>query len=136
MGSRVQKIAFLIFALMFIAIMAVLNTSVLTMGTSANQQLTSTVSSSDNKLSVYDGSTVYGSSVVECASAPDGICSTKLEIQVKTGAGGDTTYSVDSTYSKDTDPTDSTYINKTAKFNSTLVYNSNGVVTGIVFEQA
>ena len=135
MGSRVQKIAFLIFALMFIAIMAVLNTSVLTMGTSANQQLTSTVSSSDNKLAVYDGSTVYGSSVVECASTPDGICSTKLQIKVTTGAGGENTYSTDSVYSKDTDPTDAAYINKTAKFTSQLEYNDNGVVTGITFKQ-
>ena len=121
---------------MFIAIMAVLNTSVLTMGTSANQQLTSTVSSSDNKLSVYDGSTVYGSSVVECASAPDGICSTKLKVTVSTGENdAGTTYTGDASYSKDTAPTDATYINKTAKFTSQLHYNNNGVVDEIIFKQ-
>ena len=48
MGSRVQKIAFLIFALMFVAIMAVLNTSILTLGTSSNEQLTSVVASDDS----------------------------------------------------------------------------------------
>ena len=134
MGSRVQKIAFLIFALMFVAIMAVLNTSILTLGTSANEQLTSIVASDDSALSVYDDSTVYGATVINCAKAPDGVCSTPLEITVTTGEGGSEVYDSENPYVAPA-PGDASYINRSAKFESQLVTNSNGVVTGITFTQ-
>lgn len=136
MGSRVQKIAFLIFALMFVAIMAVLNTSILTLGTSGNDQLTSIVASDDSALSVYDNSTVYGATVINCAKAPDSVCSIPLEITVKTSDGKTETYSVATNNKYDvSDPNGDGYINRSAKFDSELVYNSNGVVKGITFTQ-
>ena len=149
MGSRVQKIAFLVFALMFIAIMAVLNTSVLTLGTSANNQLNTTVSSGEVSLNIYDGTTVSGANVRDAAKAPDKICSTDLKITVKTSANtAGTTYtsatgdSYNPAYGGKTAPasgTDakgqSTYINPTATFESILNYNGNGVVNGITFTQ-
>lgn len=133
MGSRVQKIAFLVFALMFIAIMAVLNTSILTLGTSANEQLTSIVASDDSALSVYDDSTVYGATVINCAKAPDAVCSTPLTINVTTGSGT-ATYKTDNVYAV-SEPTDGNFINRSAKFHSTLNHNDNGVVVGITFVQ-
>ena len=136
MGSRVQKIAFLIFALMFVAIMAVLNTSILTLGTSSNEQLTSVVASDDSALSVYDDTTVYGSTVINAAKAPDSVTSSPLDIIVVTAAGGNATYTseADEQYNV-TDPSDTNYINRSAKFQSTVQYNDNGVASSITFTQ-
>lgn len=135
MGSRVQKIAFLIFALMFVAIMAVLNTSILTLGTSSNEQLTSVVASDDSPLSVYDDTTVYGATVIQAAKAPDNVTSTPLEIIVKTSSNtSGATYKGDTTYNI-TDASNADYINRSAKFHSTVQYNDNGVASSITFEQ-
>ena len=136
MGSRVQKIAFLIFALMFVAIMAVLNTSILTLGTSSNEQLTSVVASDDSTLSVYADTTVYGSTVINAAKAPDSVTSSPLDIIVVTAAGGNATYtSEDGEQYNVTDPADNNYINRSAKFQSVVHYNDNGVAKDITFTQ-
>ena len=135
MGSRVQKIAFLIFALMFVAIMAVLNTTVLTMGTSANSQLTTTVSSDDSALSIYDQGNVYGTSVITAAKDPDKVASTEMSIHVITRADtAGTTYTAapDDQY---TGSDEAKVINKNSKFDSYLCNNENGVTTGILFVQ-
>lgn len=139
MGSRVQKIAFLIFALMFVAIMAVLNTSVLTLGTSANDQLTTVVASDDSTLSIYDDTTVYGSTVINCAKNPNGVTSTPVNVQVITGDGNDTTYGTlddaDSDSYTVSNASDAGYINRTAKFHADIDTNENGVVDLIIFTQ-
>ena len=134
MGSRVQKIAFLIFALMFVAIMAILNTTILTMGTSANSQLTTTVSTNDSSLNIYDQGHLYGSSVVTCAQDPGKVASTDMEIYVATLADtAATKYDSATTYAGSTGAHSD--INKTAKFDSYLLNNANGVTTGILFIQ-
>lgn len=136
MGSRVQKIAFLIFALMFVAIMAILNTTILTMGTSANSQLTTTVTSDDSSLQIYDQGSLYGSSVVTCAKDPGKVASTDMNIYVITNADADgERYTTDHKYDGSGDASAGTNINKTAKFNSYLCNNANGVTTGILFIQ-
>lgn len=136
MGSRVQKIAFLIFALMFVAIMAILNTTILTMGTSANSQLTTTVTSDDSSLQIYDQGSLYGSSVVTCAKDPGKVASTDMNIYVITNADKDgTKYDTTNKYDGSGNTSDGTNINKTAKFNSYLCNNANGVTTGILFIQ-
>lgn len=139
MGSRVQKIAFLIFALMFVAIMAVLNTSVLTLGTSANDQLTTVVASDDSTLSIYDDTTVYGSTVINCAKNPNGVTSTPVNVKVITGDGTENTYGTlddaDSESYAVSDATDAGYINRSAKFHATIDTNENGVVNLITFTQ-
>lgn len=138
MGSRVQKIAFLIFALMFVAIMAVLNTSILTLGTSANDQLTTVVASDDSTLSVYDDTTVYGTTVLNCAKAPNSVYSNPLTVTVVTAADDtQTDYTGDSYYGMDESPapSDPEYINRNAKFESQLHYNDNGIVDQIIFVQ-
>ena len=119
---------------MFVAIMAVLNTSILTLGTSSNEQLTNIVASDDSALSVYDDSTVYGATVINCAKAPDDVCSNPLVITVVTAAGDTTAYQTDSVYSI-SDANDAKYINRSAKFHSELNYNANGMVEGITFTQ-
>ena len=135
MGSRVQKIAFLIFALMFVAIMAILNTTILTMGTSANSQLTTTVTSDDSSLNIYDQGSLYGSSVATCAKDPGKIASTDLTVFVITKADEIGDY-YDGTDAHTYDATVAAKaINKTAKFKSYLCNNANGVTTGILFIQ-
>ena len=120
MGSRVQKIAFLIFALMFVAIMAILNT---------------TIPSDDSSLNIYDQGSLYGSSVATCAKDPGKIASTDLTVFVITKADGTGTY-YDGTDSHTYDATVADKaINKTAKFKSYLCNNANGVTTGILFIQ-
>lgn len=139
MGERVQKIAFLIFALAFVAIMAVLNTSILTLGTSANGQLTATVSSNDSALAIYDQGDVYGSTVINCAKDPSKVCSTDMRVFVVTNASAQDSAKVkeygtvaNEKYMPDGGIND---INSTAKFNSYLCYNANNVCTGILFVQ-
>lgn len=135
MGSRVQKIAFLIFALMFVAIMAILNTSILTLGTSANGQLTTTVSSDDSALSIYDNNSVYGSSVINCAKDPAGVGDTIQNVFVFTsGSTSGAWYKAGGAYNV-SDSADENFINRTAKFDSYLCYNNNGVCTGVCFIQ-
>ncbi len=134
MGSRMQKIAFLIFALMFIAIMAVMNTSILTLGTSANNQLNTTINNRDVALQIYDGTVVSGANVRDVAKAPDKVCSTSLSIEVHTKTSTNT-YTANSPYQSTTGTTEGKYINPSATFNSSLTYNENGVVTGIKFQQ-
>ncbi len=136
MGSRVQKIAFLIFSLMFVAIMAVMNTSILTLGTSANNQLNTSINNKDVSLQIYDDTVVSGANVRDAAKAPDKVCSTTLTISIKTkSASTYHDYTTTAPYSNATAKTDANYINPSATFASELVYNSNGVVTGIKFTQ-
>lgn len=139
MGGRVQKIAFIIFALLFVAIMAVLNTSVLNMATSSNKTLTTTVTTSDSSsLNVYDNTSVYGSTVQECAKKPDSIVSSSLSVLVCTTGSeeseGYTAYTGDNTYNQN-NAGEADYINPNSMFNSNLLTNSNGVTVGILFYQ-
>lgn len=140
MGSRVQKIAFLIFALMFVAIMAILNTSILTLGSSANSQLTATVTSDDSSLSIYDQNSVYGSSVINCAKDPTAVGSTIQTVIVFTN--DDSTgfaYTDAKPYAADKHgsgyDTATGLVNNTAKFDSYLCYNDNNICTGVLFVQ-
>lgn len=140
MGSRIQKIAFIIFALLFVAIMAVMNSTVLNLGTNGNKQLSTTLQTSDTaSLEVYNDATVAGSTVLSAAKNPSSVSSTNLVIGVVTKAA-DTEVKP---YASNPDGTNTfkytgeneLSINAGAQFHSYLVYNDNGVVTGILFTQ-
>lgn len=135
MGSRVQKIAFIIFALLFVAIMAVMNTSVLNLGTNANKQLSTTLQTSDSSaLEIYNNSIVSGNTVLNAAKNPSVVSSTNMTIAVVTKANqSGEPYTSTDTYTAN--PSDSTYINTSSQFTSHLVSNSNGVIVGIIFIQ-
>lgn len=135
MGGRVQKIAFIIFALLFVAIMAVLNTSVLNMATGANKTLTTTVSTSDSSsLDVYNDADVYGSTVQNCATKPSSIISSSISVFVRTG--GDDSYREYTAKGTYKEPSSSkAFINTNAMFHSNLITNANGVTVGILFYQ-
>lgn len=142
MGSRIQKIAFIVFALLFVAIMAVMNTSVLNLGTNANKQLSTTLQTSDSaSLGVYDDAVISGSTVQSAAKNPSSVSSTQLQIGVATKADPNgRVYTNDKKYSGSNSDTTSTLdpntmINTGSQFRSHLVYNSNGVVVAIYFIQ-
>lgn len=136
MGSRIQKIAFIVFALLFVAIMAVINTGILNMGTNANKQLSTTVQTSNSStLELYNNTTLSGDTVASAAKNPNSLANTGLTIGVVTSAtntvaeydGSDNTYKANSN--------DPEYINPSAQFKSYLCQNDNGVVAGILFVQ-
>lgn len=141
MGSRIQKIAFIIFALLFVAIMAVMNSTVLNLGTNGNKQLSTTLQTSDTaSLEVYNDATVAGSTVLSAAKNPSSVSSTNLVIGVTTKAADDEVKAYSSNGAiTDTEKytgSDSAYaINAGSQFHSYLVYNDNNVVTGILFTQ-
>lgn len=143
MGSRIQKIAFIIFALLFVAIMAVMNSTVLNLGTNGNKQLSTTLQTSDTaSLEVYNDATVAGSTVLSAAKNPSSVSSTALKIGVLTKAAASDSAGM-KVYISNADSDDNKYstsdssntINAGAQFHSYLCYNDNGVVTGIAFVQ-
>ena len=136
MGSRIQKIAFIIFALLFVAIMAVMNSTVLNLGTNGNKQLSSTLQTSDTaSLEVYNDATVAGSTVLSAAKNPSSVSSTKMNIGVLTKAAGQEMKVYTPDGSSKYDGSDVNAINASSQFHSYLCYNKNGVVTGIAFVQ-
>lgn len=148
MGSRIQKIAFIIFALLFVAIMAVMNSTVLNLGTNGNKQLSTTLQTSDTaSLEVYNDATVSGSTVLNAAKNPSSVSSTNLTIGVVTKAVPGTVKAYATTTGNDENAfgvstekyvgstSDGSAINSGASFHSYLVNNANGVVSGILFVQ-
>lgn len=139
MGSRIQKIAFIIFALLFVAIMAVMNSTVLNLGTNGNKQLSTTLQTSDTaSLEVYNDAVVSGSTVLSAAKNPSSVSSTNLKIGVLTKAASDMKVYIanasDEENKYSADDSDNA-INAGSQFHSYLCYNDNGVVTGIAFVQ-
>lgn len=144
MGSRIQKIATVMFALAFVAILAIMNSSILSLGSNSNKKLNSTLSTTDNyELSSFDETTVTGDTVISAIGNCKTLSSsTKLKITVYTNANSSgeeygytdeddddfTEYSI-------TDPRDDDFINPSAEFEASLVTNDNDIVTEIEFEQ-
>lgn len=137
MGSRIQHIAFIVFALLFVAIIAVINTGILNMGTNANKTLSTTVQTSNSStLELYNSTTIAGDTVAAAAKNPNSLANTSMSIYVVTKAMTNLPskpYDNNNKYqAKSGDPD---YINSSAQFNSNLLQNSNGVISGILFVQ-
>lgn len=137
MGSRIQHIAFIVFALLFVAIIAVINTGILNMGTNANKTLSTTVQTSNSStLELYNSTTIAGDTVAAAAKNPNSLANTSMSIYVVTKAMTalpSKPYDNNNKYqAKSGDPD---YINSSAQFNSYLLQNSNGVISGILFIQ-
>lgn len=141
MGSRIQHIAFIVFALLFVAIIAVINTSILNMGTNANKTLSTTVQTSNSStMELYNNTKISGDTVAAAAKNPNSLANTSMTIYVVTKAknalptkAGEGLYSNDNKYqAKSGDPN---YINSSAQFDSYLLQNDNGVTSGVLFIQ-
>lgn len=135
MGSRIQHIAFIVFALLFVAIIAVINTGILNMGTNANKTLSTTVQTSNSStLELYNNTSIAGDTVANAAKNPDSLANTSMAVFVVTNAH--TTPEVYTNKNKyKAQSSDPLYINSSAQFQSYLCENSNGVVAGILFVQ-
>lgn len=157
MNKKIITIAGIVFALIFVVLLAVMMGTITTKANSANSKLVDTLEMTDNtSLSIYDGTTVKGESVTNAIKNVKQIGSgMKLEIKVTTGKGvtdyyGYTNNAKDENLSEDEEkidfnitprtstPSETTsdyYINPSANFKATLDTNDNDVVKGIKFEQ-
>lgn len=150
MNKKIITIAGIIFALIFVVLLAVMMGTITTKANSANSKLVDTLEMTDNtSLSIYDNKIVKGESVISAIQNVRNLGGgVKLEIKVKTTGGTEQKYGY--VGDKDglveheitnpveyeiTNPNDDNYINSTANFQSKLLKNSNDVVTGISFEQ-
>ena len=92
MGSRIQKIAFIVFALLFVAIMAVINTGILNMGVNANKQFSNTIQTSNSStLELYNNSKISGDTVSAAAKNPDSLATSGMTVYVITKASSSET---------------------------------------------
>ena len=136
MGSRIQHIAFIVFALLFVAIIAVINTGILNMGTNANKTLSTTVQTSNSStMELYNNTKISGDTVAAAAKNPDSLANTSMTVFVVTKAGGQTVYTYDNSNKYKAQSSADDYINSSAQFQSYLCENDNGVVSGILFIQ-
>lgn len=135
MGERIQHSALIIFALAFIAILAMMNGTVRDIGGSVNGQLTRTYAATEmHELQAFDDTKVTGTTVISAIKNYNSLYSYDMGIAVTTSRGT-YTYGAGGTYdSYDvTNSGDSRYINPTKSFSAALVENGNGVITGIEF---
>lgn len=140
MGSRIQHIAFIVFALLFVAIIAVINTGILNMGTNANKTLSTTVQTSNSStMELYNKTKIAGDTVAAAAKNPDSLANTSMTVYVVTkaqnGLGEKKQGIYDNSNKYQAKSNDDWYINSSAQFDSYLLQNSNGVTSGILFIQ-
>lgn len=141
MGSRIQHIAFIVFALLFVAIIAVINTGILNMGTNANKTLSTTVQTSNSStMELYNDTRISGDTVASAAKNPNSLANTAMKIYVVTKAthvmptNKETgLYDNDNKYQAKSGADN--YINSSAQFESHLLQNGNGVTSGVLFIQ-
>lgn len=141
MGSRIQHIAFIVFALLFVAIIAVINTGILNMGTNANKTLSTTVQTSNSStMELYNNTKISGDTVASAAKNPNSLANTAMKIYVVTKSrnslpteGNHGLYDNEHKYQAKSGDKD--YINSSAQFDSYLLQNDNGVTSGVLFIQ-
>lgn len=137
MGNRIQTVAGIIFALAFVAILAMMNTTVIDIGESVNGQLSRTYETTElQELKAFDDTTVTGATVISTIKNYDSLYTYDMTIKVKTGSTT-TTYGANGTYKKytTTNASDAKYINPAKSYKATLESNANGVYTTISFVQ-
>lgn len=133
MGSRIQYVASVIFALAFIALMSMMNSSVFRYGANVNSQINNQIVAAESyELQSFDGTLVTGDTVRSAVKNRDTIYTSKLTIQVET-MSGIKTYAADSVPGIDTDTSD---IELTRTYKATLDRNANDIITGVTFSFA
>lgn len=126
MGSRIQTIAGIIFSLLFIAILATMNSTVLQFGSDVNRKVGNTLSVSQNyELDVFDGTKVTGDTVISAINNKDTITN---GLQLNIIVDGTT---VTGTYAES-----GITINPSTVYNAQLQRNLNDVVEAITFTTA
>lgn len=138
MNKKIITIAEIVFALIFVVILAVIMGTVTNKGNSANTKLVDTLEMTDGtSLASYaDGMTVKGETVKTAISQIKSIGGElKLQVFVDTLANSSyDTYDSEHKY-QISDTTSAKYINPSASFTCWQMINNNGVVTGLHFVQ-
>ena len=145
MNQKIIDIAKIVFALIFVVLLAVMMGTISSKGNAANTQLVDTLEMTSNQnLDRYaNGAEVSGEAVVYAINNVDNIGgNTKMCITVKTKANLDPGvqygYVSDGASAKRytiTDTSDNNYINTSARFTCKQDINGNGVITGLTFTQ-
>lgn len=131
MGERIQHVAGIVFALMFVAILAMMNANVLGIGSSVNDRLARTYGMTEmHELQAFDETTVTGSTVISAIKNYDTLYDYNMVITVDGTNYGDTNagYRSYAEAVRNISPTNS--------YTAELVTNSNGMTTGINFTRA
>ena len=132
MSNRIQTIAEIIFALTFIAILALLSSGVLSFGQNVNNQISRTNAVTEmHELRAFDNTAVTGATVISAIRNYDSIYNYSLTITVSNSAGTKV-YGTGGIESYDAS---TGFINPADSYRASLVYNSNDVVTGVLFER-
>lgn len=134
MGNRIQTVAGIIFALAFVAILSMMNTTVVDIGESVNGQLSRTYKTTElQELKAFDDTTVTGATVISTIKNHDSLYTYDMTIEVETGsttttygAGGYDKYTA-------TNASDAKYINPAKSYKAELIQNENDVYTTIKF---
>lgn len=153
MNKKIITIAEVVFALIFVILLALFMSTIITKGNSTNTQLIDTLETTGGtSLNSYDHATMKGEAVISAIrnvkSIGDGTLRLELDVytiksmsNTGTNAVKGQAYgyilnkSTDLVVFKAKDPTDKFYINPAADFHSVLCYNNNNVCIGIIFYQ-
>ena len=165
MNQKIIDIAKIVFALIFVVLLAVMMGTISSKGNSANTKLVDTLEMSDGlDMETYNGVDMKGSTVANALRNGQSLGGgAKLFFYVETGEGNTSIYGYgsdsgsdalsgltyvdgDEAFSETVYPSntftsysasnnDADYINTTAEFHSRLIQNANGVIVGIEFTQ-
>ena len=153
MNQKIITIAEIVFALIFVVLLAVFMATINSKGNSANNQLVDVLESTDssNVKSYPNGGTVKGSTVEMALDQISSLAGDINTFYIGVGTNengldeGDLTFEKnktdkDSIYVKGetyniTNSKDPNYINSKADFKCEHVTNENGIITGLVFTQ-
>lgn len=139
MNKKIITIAEIVFALIFVVILAVIMGTITNKGNSANTKLVDTLEMTDSSsLNSYaDNSIVKGESVKSAISqikSIGGDLKLNVYVETKANSGSYKTYSDTNKYTV-SDTTANDYINPSASFKCWQIINNNNVVTGLYFAQ-
>lgn len=135
MGDKLVTIAKIMFALVFIIVLAEIFTQVITFGNRSNRQLQAIENNViEAELAPYDDTIVSGDVVIATINklqiSRNG---TKMEYTVDSVNYGYTSSSDYVTYDTSKDASDANFISPVANYHAELNRNANGVVIGVDF---
>jgi hypothetical protein len=129
-----QQVVEIIFALVFLAILAMIHLNILGIGDTINAQLGRTASVTETpEIVLFDDTTVSGSTVKNAIANCNTIYDYNLEIVVDLD-GATATYDVSHPYTA-TNISDINFIKSDSLFSSELQKSKNGLITSILFTE-
>lgn len=139
MNQKIITIAEIVFALIFVVLLAVFMATINSKGNAANNQLVDVMdANSASSIEAYEGKGIMKGTMV--SQAMENIASiggevNNFKIAVYTNEGGEDYYDKDKKYNV-TNSKDDDYINPNGDFYCHVVYNKNNIPIGMVFVQS